>query len=117
MEKGLDIPNPFLIFVPSNKNIMSKSNLTNAFKALRKKGYFARQNFWCCQSCAWASIPDAKAEKAVFYHRQDANDLKENGSCYLAWNGNGKEIVEVLEQHGVSVNWRGSIDSRIKISI
>lgn len=38
-----------------------KANLNQAFKELRKLGYFARQNFWCCQSCAWAAVPmDAK---------------------------------------------------------
>ena len=29
-----------------------KANLNQAFKELRKLGYFARQNFMCCQNCA-----------------------------------------------------------------
>ena len=34
---------------------MSKQKpLTLAFKELRKSGYLAKQNFCCCQSCAWA---------------------------------------------------------------
>ena len=40
----------------------NKENLNNAFKELRKLGYFARQNFKCCQSCAWAAVPMDKAK-------------------------------------------------------
>lgn len=86
---------------------MSKSKLTQAFKDLRKAGYFARQNFSCCQSCAWTEVPDEQADKAVFYHRQDADDLKEQGSCYLAWSGNAKEIISILKKNGLSVKWGG----------
>ena len=38
---------------------------TKAFRELRKYGYIAKQNFWCCQSCAWADLTDKEAEKAV----------------------------------------------------
>jgi hypothetical protein len=51
-----------------------KSNLTLAFEELRSIGYFARQNFWCCQSCAWYAIPEEKSLKSVFFHGQDADD-------------------------------------------
>lgn len=94
---------------------MEKSKLTKAFQALRKAGYFARQNFLCCQSCGWSAMTDEQAEKAVFYHRQDADDLKENGSCHLAWSGNGKEIVKILEDNGVQTKWEGTDNKRIKI--
>ncbi len=63
---------------------MDKSKLTNAFKELRKEGYFAKQNFLCCQSCGWAAMSDKESEKAVFYHQQDNDDLKESGKCNLA---------------------------------
>lgn len=96
---------------------MNKSNLNKAFKALRKAGYFAKQNFTCCQSCAWAEVPDEQSEKAVFYHRQDADDLKESGSCHLAWAGDGKEIVKILEENGVKTEWEGTDNKRIKIFI
>ena len=49
-----------------------KENLNQAFKELRKLGYFARQNFMCCQNCAWATVP-MDAKKVVFYHKQDAD--------------------------------------------
>lgn len=95
---------------------INKAPLTEAFKELRKKGYFTRQNFWCCQSCAWSDVPE-KAEKVVFYHNQDNQNLLESGSCYLAWKGNGKEIVDVLTSHGVAVNWDGDEHTRIEISL
>ncbi len=94
---------------------MEKSKLTKAFQALRKAGYFARQNFMCCQSCAWSAMTDEQAKKAVFFHGQDADDLKENGSCHLAWSGNGKEIVKILEDNGVQTKWEGTDNKRIKI--
>ena len=96
---------------------MAQSNLTKAFKALRKKGYFARQNFWCCQSGAWSAMTDEQANKTVFYHRQDADDLRDSGTCHLAWSGNGQEIVDVLKENGVEVEWNGSDSQRILITV
>ena len=96
---------------------MDKSKLTKAFKELRKQGYFARQNFWCCQSCAWADMTDEQADKAVFYHAQDNDNLKENGSCHLAWSGDGKLIVDILEKNGIEVDWDGSDNKRIGIKL
>lgn len=94
-----------------------KTNLTLAFEELRKLGYFARQNFWCCQSCAWYAIPEDKSSKSVFFHGQDADDLKENGSCYVSWDGNGEEIVSVFNKHGIQTEWSGSKEKRIKIFV
>lgn len=96
---------------------MNKANLNNAFKALRKAGYFARQNFLCCQNCGWSAVPDGQDEKVVFYHKQDADDLKESGTCHLAWSGDGKEIVKILNDNGVKTEWEGSENKRIKIDI
>lgn len=91
-----------------------KKQLTQAFKELRKKGYFARQNYLCCQSCAWASLP-TETTKAVFYHQQDNDDLKENNSCYLAWIGNGREITDTLNKYGILTEWNGEENTRIRI--
>lgn len=93
-----------------------ESKLSKAFKQLRKLGYFARQNFWCCQSCGWAAIPDGECEKVVFYHSQDNEDKKEGKPFYLAWCGDGNEIVSVLQQNGIVVDWNGSENSRIRVS-
>jgi hypothetical protein len=87
--------------------------LTEAFKALRKQGYFARKNFWCCQSCAWSAMTEEQAVKAVFYHQQDARNLRDENGCYLAWSGDANEIVKTLQQHGLNVEWSGDAQARI----
>ena len=93
-----------------------KVNLNQAFKELRKLGYFARQNFLCCQSCAWAAVP-MDAKKVVFYHRQDTEELNKTGECYLAWSGDRDEIAEVLERNGVLKTKPENESQRFEISI
>lgn len=95
---------------------MSQTNLTKAFKELRKHGYFARQNFTCCQSCGWAEVPDDKGDKAVFYHNQDYQSYKEGGDLYLAWSGDGNLICSVLRENGLDVEWEGTPDVRIRVT-
>jgi len=91
------------------------TDISFAFRELRKRGYTAKQNFKCCQSCAWAALSDKEAERVVFYHNQDADNLKRMGSCYLSWSGDGKEIVEVLNLFGINTEWDGTNENRIKI--
>jgi hypothetical protein len=91
------------------------SKLSRAFTALRKAGYFAKQNFMCCQNCGWSEIgPDQK--KAVFYHRQDNADKMKGEPFYLAWRGDAQEICEILGQHGITTYWGGGTGTRIQIS-
>jgi hypothetical protein len=92
-----------------------KSNLTKAFAALRKAGYFAKQNFWCCQTCGWAAVPDEQAEKAVFYHNQDNDRKKEGKPFMLAWSGDGNQICKILNDNGIKTNWSGDEDNRIEV--
>lgn len=96
---------------------MSKHNLNKSFKELSEMGYFAKQNFWCCQNCAWAAMHEKQAKKAVFYHMQDNEDLKEKGMCYLSWSGNGEEIVSILNKNGIKTSWDGDENKRILIDI
>lgn len=95
----------------------NKQSLNVAFVALRKAGYFAKQDFSCCSSCGWAEMTDKQSKKAVFYHGQDADGLKEDGSCYLSWSGDGKEIVKILRDNGVDAEWNGESGTRILITI
>lgn len=95
---------------------MSQTNLTKAFKELRKHGYFARQNFTCCQSCGWAEVPEDKSDTAVFYHNQDYQSYKEGGDLYLAWSGDGNLICSVLRENGLDVEWEGTPDVRIRVT-
>lgn len=96
-----------------------KSKIKASFAKLRKEGFFARMNFLCCQSCAWAATPDVA--NVVFYHQQDADsfnsygNVKPNDRLYLAHQGNSKRIVEVLTENGLRVEWNGKETTRIAI--
>jgi len=100
--------------------MVTKTQVDNAFAKLKAAGYFAEQNFWCCQSCGWNAIPEG-VDKVVFYHEQD-NEAWDNYGChalsdklYLAWSGDCREIREILESEGLVVEHDGSDDSRIII--
>ena len=96
----------------------TKAKLNKAFRELRKKGYTAKQNFLCCQNCAWHALSDKEAEKAVFYHRQDADAWygKElDSDLYLAWSGDADEICEVLKAQGLEVVHEGGSGKRIAV--
>lgn len=94
---------------------MSATNLTKAFRALRRAGYFARQNFMCCQSCAWSAIP--AGVKCVFYDIQAAKNARNDGVVPLMWEGNGKEIVSILKGHDLAVAWGGSDEGQILVLV
>lgn len=93
-----------------------KIKLNRFFKALRKAGYFAKQDFLCCQSCGWAAMDDKEAEKAVFYHHQDTPDIKAHKSIMLCWSGDGIEIVTLAKAAGLAVKWDGTKETRIEVS-
>jgi hypothetical protein len=93
-----------------------KKGLNKAFAALRKAGYLAEQNFTCCQSCGWSEVPD-DANKVVFYHSQDTDNLKEDGMCYVSWKGPPTEILRIFTENGVETEWEGNEDRRIMIRI
>ena len=94
----------------------TKDKVNKAFLELRKIGYFAEQNFSCCQNCGWAEVPE-DAEKVVFYHAQDNEAWNGDGELdhdlYLAWSGDANEIMSCFE--GVNMNWDGNEHTRIKI--
>lgn len=94
---------------------MSATNLTKAFRALRRAGYFARQKFMCCQNCAWSAIP--AGTKCVFYDPQAAKEFQNEGVVPLMWEGNGKEIVRVLKNHDLAVAWGGSDEDQILVLV
>lgn len=94
-----------------------QTKLNKLFDALEAEGYFARQDFMCCQSCACYEIPEDKGSKYVFYHQQDTENAIESNSLHLAWAGNGKEIVRLAEEAGLIVEWEGTEAKRIGVSI
>ena len=91
------------------------TNLSKAFVEFRRNGYFAKQNFMCCQSCAWSELTAEQGKKAVFYHNQDYQDLKNGDDLYLAWAGDGEFICETLERFGMVVKWDGNSSDRIMV--
>lgn len=96
-----------------------KQLIAKAFRELRKRGWFARCNFWCCQSCGCNAVPDSAKNKFVFYHNQDNaslidGNIKESG-MYMSHGegGNGFEIVAILNKYGLDADWDGDNSKRI----
>mgnify|MGYP003352491920 CR=1 FL=1 len=94
---------------------IKKPNIDSAFKALKKAGYFAKQNLGMTISDGLFEVPDTHDEKYVFYHEQDNADLHAKGYCHVAWCGNGKEIVKIFKDNGVKTEWDRKDRTRIKI--
>lgn len=88
--------------------------LSEAFRVLRAKGYFAKKNWKCCQSCGCAAMPQG-TEKYVFYHAQDRQNLMDGEKFYLAWGGDSREIVAALREAGLLVEHDGSNSTRIAV--
>ena len=118
-----------------------RKKLTEAFKLLRKDKIIARQNFWCCQSCACYAIEKiikilTEKGKTVqgycYYHSQDNESLQKGNSFFLAF-GNalhnsvaetekekqtlevGKKIVKLLNGQGIQTEWNETSGTRIKV--
>lgn len=113
-----------------------RSRVANAFRALRGKGYAARANYACCQTCAWSELPDEypDAKGYFFYHEQDAERFDEKGNLpkgeklYIAYDLNrqehsteaqqveaGRILVAALEQAGLKVEWDGRAQTRVAV--
>jgi hypothetical protein len=91
------------------------TNLSKSFKELRKFGYFARQNFSCCQTCAVYEITEEMGHKNyVYYHQQDNENRKNYETFYLGWNGDFDLICNTLEKYGVVVIDK-DVNKRIKV--
>jgi hypothetical protein len=91
-----------------------KTSLNAGFAELRKRGYFAKQNWQCCQSCGVHAIPDDVTDY-VFYHEQDKLGMAEEDSVHLSWGGNAHEIAKVFRGHGLTVDWDGRDIVRIEV--
>lgn len=95
---------------------MNNSEQRNLFfRKLRKAGYFAKQNFHCCQTCATSAIPEEFATKYVYYHNQDYQRMRNGGDLMLGWAGDGTEIATLAQESGLQINWNGSPEQRMEI--
>lgn len=102
----------------------AKQKVNELFKALRKKGYIAKQNYLCCGSCgayelgqyfSAKGIPEGDQRKAVTYCRQSGQHFKETANVYLNWGGDGHEIVATAVGLGIPFIWDGTKEQRIKL--
>jgi hypothetical protein len=89
-----------------------KTLLNAGFAELRKRGYFAKQNWQLCQSLGLDAIPDDVTDY-VFYHQQDTWIMAEEDSVCLSWHGDGREIAKVFRGKGLAIDWDGSDRCRI----
>lgn len=103
-----------------------RAKLTTGFANVRNRGYFARQNWSCCQTCGLAKLPNGISDY-VFYHKQDAARMHDDESrilamvpkagVYLCWGGDGEEIRKAFLEAGLAVTWNGSESQRIYVSL
>lgn len=103
--------------------------LTFAFNELTESHITAREDFTCCKTCGtaeiWGEGDPATMRGYVFFHSQDTDNAVEGGQLYLAYGsekesdvlGIGKEVVEVLNRHGLATEWSGEVTQRIKIQL
>ena len=113
-----------------------KAKLTRAFKALRARGYLARQAFMCCGGCAACALYEVATERAangrpvrgaVYYHKQDNESRLEGKPFHIRFGTTndddaaplavGRETVQVLREHGVPVEWNDSPNTSIRVLV
>lgn len=115
--------------------------MAEVLEELRKQGYLAQGNFRCCQTCAGYDMT-VKAEGlkdggtevkgCVYWHEQDHESWANGDNLYLAYGDMdsskhgviglttkevGDALVSVLKDHGLSYEWDGSSDTRIKVEV
>jgi len=109
-----------------------KDRLNLAFRAMRKAGLVARQNFACCGTCgsyeirrAIDSMPlprQGKVTGIAFYHHQDNARMRLRGfdGLHLSYGGESLPSIEVghlvlscLRQAGIAAEWDGDVGKRV----
>ena len=103
-----------------------KPKLNALFAMLRKDKVFARQSWKCCSSCGCAALPD-NTTRYAFYHKQDADNMQRTGATYITFGisaGEDADIVELgetikafAESVNLDVEWNGTANQRIKVSL
>jgi hypothetical protein len=93
-----------------------RRKVSGVLKTLSTRGYFAKGNWKCCQTCGCAAIPKGEEDKYVFYHGQDADAASDGYDLHLAFGTetcHGHEIVALLKDAGLTVEWDGTMSQRI----
>jgi len=99
----------------SKKNILIKefrNKIEKAFENLRKKGYSAKMDCGDCLTGGREEILELckkeGTQKAIFFHDQDAWDIKDWFLCNMAWIGDANEIIDCFKEQGLETEWEGS---------
>tara|TARA_R100000329_G_C7606145_1_gene215040 strand:+ start:871 stop:1338 length:468 start_codon:yes stop_codon:yes gene_type:complete len=92
-------------------------------------------SYSCCSSCIFGSTQFDDRENAITFNDQDLNDYRRNykdnrrddykqksyrgESIYLQHRGtshkNYKELIQILNKHGIYADWNWSSDLKIKV--
>jgi hypothetical protein len=92
--------------------------LRSAFKQLRVQSYATRHgNRICCPSCGHGEMRKQGTAKYVFWHAQSHDNLIADADVWLNWSGSGNEIVAACEAAGLLVEWEGTRDRSIHVSM
>jgi hypothetical protein len=110
--------------------------LDAALTELERDGIVCRQNFSCCGTCGsteiWDEINEAEKEGGkprgyLFYHEQDTESAVEYGSLFFNYGAIqepreaqvaiGREIERALQRQGFTVDWDGSLEKRIGLTL
>ena len=100
--------------------MVDNKRLSSAFSTLRKEGFVAKENFWCCKYCAWEHLKDfPNNTNIVFYSKSESSmafSSKEiKNILNLNWRGDANRIIEVLNENGFDVTWDNDSNSCIQI--
>lgn len=117
------------------------TRLGSAFRAMRKAGLLARQNFSCCGNCGGYEMANKAAELkkvgkevkgCAFYHSQANANKREGRNFYLTYGplettefGTiglpveevGKIVTTCLAEADVAYEWNGDGTKNIKVVI
>ncbi len=110
--------------------------LCSAFEQLKSSGILAQHHYTCCGSCGNFELPlHIKYESTkgrvwrgyTFYHVQDTESAVSGCGLCLSYGSAsedeqecvaiGREIANVLREHGFDVDWDGSIAKRISFDM
>lgn len=97
-----------------------RRRVSAAFRTLRKQGYVAKQNYWCCNGCGTSALAQeygADCEKWLFYNKQAGDRLRAGKQFRLTWGGNGWQIAYALREQGLEVDWNGEDSQTIGVSL
>ena len=109
-----------------------KAEISELFRALRKKGFMAKQNYWCCGGCAMSAAGQEAEEQfnkgkayesVALFHKQEAARIREGSDrCHIMFDSLidnqdqaevGKIIHDTAVELGMVVEWNGNPAYRV----